>query len=470
MALRSVTVAGTPPLEVPLDENVSYVNSHGEELAGLIEALSAEGWVIASAEGVVGDDVASRLDRAFEGVVLGVEVADAFSRAVDEERSAAVAETERRRAAVSSVEAALDRVAELRDAVIDEVGHGAVLRSEATTRWERIWLLADQVGATDPAADLRRWLGTAEDGTAALHPLAIELIEASAALDARWDALGRGVYSDVTAVAAAREEREQLRALAVELESHVAGGVGERAAELIEEAHARRLRAEDGAPRSELTAARDAEERLLGGYGFDGYPDFQIARATGTFADHANAALPAVRVRLERASDEVAAALAEAEERGREVEADRADLAMRIDNLAGDGDLDELLATPGAAEVLLEWCAARAHALNAELTVLSSALCELAASIDALSTEASCREEEARAARRLRDELDVARTDLRERRAVAIERLETLLSDDANPGVVLRARRVQLEVEELAGIIDHAATQLVVVPAAVAAD
>ncbi len=465
MTLRHLTLSGPTPMELDLDERLSFVQADDGTAALLIEALRDAGWRAESAEDMPGAVAVERVGGARGGARLSVEVAEAFCRAVEGERRANEVAIEALREQLRAADAATEMLAELRDVVIDELGRGAVPRPEAAARWERLWVLADQAGLTSAAADLRTWIADATAGRAPLHPVAVELSTQAADLEARWVEVGSGAFSEAAFVNTARSERDRLQTMTIELEALIEAGSSETVSERIEAAHARRLQAEDGRSRGLLEAARHDEEQLLGSYGFDGYPDFLIARSTGTLANHAETVLPGVSEQLERAGADLSAAIEEAEARGHEVAAQRAALADRIEAFSSGVPLDDLLAPPQAAEALVDACADQTEERNRQLADLATHVEELVARGHELDAEFDLWERNAASAKEMLVRFDEAVADLDARHARTVERVGSALADDSHAGLVVRAHSAQLAVPALADLLEGASTQVVVVSA-----
>jgi len=145
------------------------------------------------------------------------------------------------------------------------------------------------------------------------------------------------------------------------------------------------------------------------------------------------------------------------------VASERSVLEDRVRDLAGEVPLQDLLAVPAAADILVTWCSQEAESITKELAAHSSRVVELRAKGAELADEARARESEADSARQLLEQLGAALQDMSTRRTAAVERIEGLLVDDSAPGVVMQADHDQIELSDIAGVIERATTQLVIV-------
>ena len=461
MTLRNVLLDLSPPVDVALDGHVSCLQADGEIAERLTEVLSDAGWVVCAVADLPGRCFEERLAAARRGALLCVDVAKALRDDVSRQLEATGAAAEDHRVSIRRHEEQLDAVAELRDLIIDELGHGAVPRADAPGRWEGVWIAADRVGMGAAATEVRAWLAEAASGTAPLHPLAAELIVESERIERLWQAAGRGDSSATEAVAQARSVVDGLRERVTELEERAELGFDDELIAVIDGAHARRVDADDHHDRSGV--ARAEEARLLELYGFANYPDFQISHSTGRLAEHVSLVLPTIVARLDEATEHLTATMDHSEKAGRIIAADRERLSGRIEEFAGDVALEDLIAPPPAADVLVQQCGERTEQLLAESARLASRLEALGETDCELEAELVTREAEVASAERLLAELDRAGHDLSERQVAEVERLGALLGDESTPGVVLQAKADQLDRDAVWAVIEGAVGQVVVV-------
>lgn len=461
MALRSVTIAGDTPVAITLDEHVSFLQADAELAEQLAGVLGDEGWQIDSLGDMPGRTLTERLGAAERGAMLAVDVARAFRGAVTAQVDEMTARLQETREAIRDLEAELLGVAELRDLVIDELGRGAVEAAAAATRWEAVWVSADRAGFVEEGGELRRWLADVAAAEAPLDPVASDLIAARDAAERRWEAVACGDVDRIPAVVAKRDDRDRLREQIEELEGLALEGFGDEVTARIEEAHTRRLEAEGRRGRPPVDE-RDREASILERYGFGTYPEYQIAKATGTLRDHVSSLLPELRSRLTEADDALAAAVGDGERLVRDVEAERDSVMERIDAFAGSTPLEEFLAAPVAADRLLDRCAALTEDLTVRTAELEAELSRLEAAHDELIDESVVREAELVSAEKLLADLRGAIEDLAVRQSETLGRVGEALRDTSLPGLLLRAHADQVQLDALQEMFREAAGQIVV--------
>jgi len=249
--------------------------------------------------------------------------------------------------------------------------------------------------ATDTSTALSGWALELRHGTAALQPVAAELIAELDELEQQWDDHGRGDLMASPEVVSARSTLEDARRVQAEIEDLAfAGALGQRTIVAIRMANSRRTQLEDlgnKADEDELRAAIEAETEALHMVGFDSMLDLRIAMSTGGTGTLVDARRATIAARVTELESELATTLArtvalhaELQERVDTLRRRATDLVGTVDERPLDDMLRGMLAVPAAVGESHVRLTQSLQTVRAQVETQQGELRELAAAMPAL--------------------------------------------------------------------------------------